>query len=166
MLLLLLYVDPEIAFDIPPPNPIPIRHPRHSTPGRWKSRAMDPVGPSLQAAVFITSNIAALQQLPKMKKEVVEQLDGSMHVGVLALVATKRDSVSTYSRNYKPKRERLPCSNTRGGRPKHDGPTQGGKTRLCRRQVEQARSNQPHAADPAWTRAIHPTRSGTEPEEG
>ena len=47
----------------------------------------------------------------------------------LGVLGTKRDSVSTYSRNYKHKRERLPCSNTRGGRPKHNGPTQGGETK-------------------------------------
>ena len=51
----------------------------------------------------------------------------------IGVLATERDSVSTYSRNYKHKRERLPSSNTRGGRPKRSGPTQGGKTRLCMR---------------------------------
>ena len=39
----------------------------------------------------------------------------SFTIGVLA---TERDFVSTYSRNYRHKRERLPSSNTRGGRPK------------------------------------------------
>ena len=35
----------------------------------------------------------------------------------MSILATKRESVSTYLRNYKHKRERLPSSNTRGGRP-------------------------------------------------
>ena len=34
------------------------------------------------------------------------------------VLATERDSMSTHSRSYKHKRERLPSSNTRGGRPK------------------------------------------------
>ena len=67
---------------------------------------------------------------------------------VLGVLAIERESVSTYSRNYKHKRERLPSSNTRGGRPKRSGQTQGGKTRLCMRQARQARSDQPHASDP------------------
>ena len=93
------------------------------------------------------------------------QMSTCMQTG-LGVLAIERDSVSTYSRNYKHKRERLPCSNTRGGRPKHNGPTQGGKTRLCMRQARQARSDQPHASDPARIRAKHQTRSGTEPEKG
>ena len=50
------------------------------------------------------------------------------HRGV-GVLATERDSVSTYSRNYKlHKRERL-----------QRGPTQGGKTRLCMRRARPGR---------------------------